>query len=153
MSFSAATKVLLASGAAIPISKLTPGDEVLATNVRTGKTSPEPVTAVLLHHDTDRYDLTVKTAHGTAVIDTTSSHLFWNPYPHYGWIPATQVGQDDLDQAILPVDDVPVRLGNQARPGTRTRHPDHPGRLRMGTLQLLSQPSRPSRVCQSRRMG
>jgi hypothetical protein len=91
MSFSAATKVLLASGAAIPISKLTPGDEVLATNVRTGKTSPEPVTAVLLHHDTDRYDLTVKTAHGTAVIDTTSSHLFWNPYPHYGWIPATHL--------------------------------------------------------------
>jgi RHS repeat-associated protein len=91
MSFSAATKVLLASGAAIPISKLTPGDEVLATNVRTGKTSPEPVTAVLLHHDTDRYDLTVKTAHGTAVIDTTSSHLFWTPYPHYGWIPATHL--------------------------------------------------------------
>jgi hypothetical protein len=30
-------------------------------------------------HDTNRYDLTVKTAHGTAVIDTTTTHLFWNP--------------------------------------------------------------------------
>ena len=77
-SFTAGTKVLLASGAAIPISKLKPGDKVLATNTKTGKTSAEPVTAVLLHHDTDRYDLTVKTAHGTAVIDTTSSHLLWD---------------------------------------------------------------------------
>ena len=33
---------------------------------------------MLVHHDTDRYDLTVKTAHGTAVIDTTSSHLFYD---------------------------------------------------------------------------
>jgi len=33
---------------------------------------------VLLHHDTDRYDLTVKTAHGGAVIRTTAGHLFWD---------------------------------------------------------------------------
>jgi hypothetical protein len=46
--------------------------------VKTGKTQPEPVTAVLVRHDTDRYDLTVKTSHGTAIIDTTGSHLFWN---------------------------------------------------------------------------
>jgi Pretoxin HINT domain len=77
-SFTAATKVLLASGAAIPISQLKPGDKVLATNTKTGKTSAEPVAAVLVHHDTDRYDLTVRTARGTAIIDTTSSHLFWS---------------------------------------------------------------------------
>jgi hypothetical protein len=70
--------VLLASGAAIPISQLKPGDKVLATSTKTGKTQAEPVTAVLLHHDIDRYDLTIKTAHGTAVIDTTSSHLFYD---------------------------------------------------------------------------
>jgi hypothetical protein len=77
-SFTASTKVLLASGAAIPISQLKPGDKVLATNVRTGKTHAEPVTAVLVHHDADRYDLIVQTARGSAVIQTTSSHLFWD---------------------------------------------------------------------------
>ena len=34
---------------------------------------------MLVHHDSDLYDLTVKTAHGSEVIDTTSSHLFWDP--------------------------------------------------------------------------
>lgn len=56
-SFTAGTKVLLASGAAIPISQLKPDDEVLATNVKTGKTSAEPVRAMLVHHDTDRYKM------------------------------------------------------------------------------------------------
>jgi hypothetical protein len=36
MSFTAGTKVLLASGAAIPISQLKTGDKVLATNTKTG---------------------------------------------------------------------------------------------------------------------
>jgi Pretoxin HINT domain len=90
MSFSAGTRVLLASGAAIPISQLKPGRKVLATNTKTGKTSAEPVAAVLVHHDSDRYDLTVKTAHGTAVINTTSSHLFWN-FSLHKFIPASHL--------------------------------------------------------------
>jgi RHS repeat-associated protein len=77
-SFTASTKVLLATGAAIPISQLKPVDKVLATNVRTGKTQAEPVEAVMVHHDTDRYDLTIKSGRRTAVIDTTRSHLFWD---------------------------------------------------------------------------
>jgi hypothetical protein len=40
-SFASDTKVLLASGRAVPISSLKPGDKVLATNTQTGKTSPE----------------------------------------------------------------------------------------------------------------
>ena len=87
-SFTAGTPVLLASGAAVPVSSLKPGDTVLADDARTGKDQPEKVTAVLVHHDTDLYDLTVKTSHGTGVIHTTSNHLFWDPYHHYGWIPA-----------------------------------------------------------------
>jgi RHS repeat-associated protein len=78
-SFTGATKVMLASGAAIPISHLKPGDKVLATSTMTGKTQAEPVSAVLIHHDTDLYDLTVKTSRGTAVIRTTRNHLFWDP--------------------------------------------------------------------------
>lgn len=61
--------------AGIPISQLQPGDKVLATNVKTGKTSPEPVTAVMVKRDTDRYDLTIKSAQGSAVIHTTRKHL------------------------------------------------------------------------------
>ena len=77
-SFTPGTKVLLASGAAVPIASLKVGDKVLATNVRTGKTQAEPVAAVLVHHDTNRYDLRVKTARGTSVIHTTSNHLFFD---------------------------------------------------------------------------
>jgi RHS repeat-associated protein len=89
-SFTATTKVLLASGAAVPIAGLKPGDKVLATNTKTGKTRAEPVAAVLLHHDTDLYDLTVKTARGTAVLDTTSSHLFWDPVKRQ-WVKAASL--------------------------------------------------------------
>ena len=55
-----------------------PGDKVLATNTRTGKTRAEPVTAILVHHDTNRYNLTIQAGHHTAVIHTTSNHLFWD---------------------------------------------------------------------------
>jgi Pretoxin HINT domain len=58
---------------------------------KTGKTSAEPVTAVLLHHDTDRYDLRIKTARGTAVIQTTSSHLFWDATAGR-WVKAAALG-------------------------------------------------------------
>ena len=78
-SFTADTMVLLPNGKAVPISKLKPGDKVLATDTKTGKDQAETVTAVLVHHDTDLYDLTVKTGHSTEVIHTTSSHLFWDP--------------------------------------------------------------------------
>ena len=81
----------LASGAAVPISRLIPSEKVLATNTKGGKTQAEPVAAVLVHHDTDLYDLTIKTRHGTAVIHTTSSHLFWDPSLDHGWIPANHL--------------------------------------------------------------
>jgi hypothetical protein len=82
MSFTAGARVLLASGAAIPISELKPGDKVLAANVKTGRTSAEPVSVVLIHYDTDHYDLRISTARGAAIIQTTSSHLFWEPAGH-----------------------------------------------------------------------
>jgi len=74
----AGTKVFLASGTAVPISALKPGDKVLATNVKTGKTQAETVAAVLVHHDTDLYDLKVTAGHRTTVIHTTASHLYWD---------------------------------------------------------------------------
>jgi hypothetical protein len=53
--------------------------KVLATSTKTGKTQPETITAVLVHHDTDLYDLKIRDHGKTSVIDTTSNHLFWVP--------------------------------------------------------------------------
>jgi hypothetical protein len=78
-SFTAATRVLLASGAAIPISQLKPGEKVLAADTKTGRTQAEAVTAVLVHHDVDLYDLKIRDHGTTSVIDTTSNHLFFVP--------------------------------------------------------------------------
>jgi len=89
-SFTANTKVLLASGVAVPISQLVPGEKVLATNTKTGKTQSETVTAVLVHHDTDLYNLKIRSGHTTSVIDTTSNHLFWDPYLHQ-WVAAAKL--------------------------------------------------------------
>ena len=79
---------MLASGAAVPIASVKPGEKVLATNTKTGKTSAEAVAAVVVHHDTNRYDLTIKTERATAVIKTTTTHLFWNPVTRQ-WVKAT----------------------------------------------------------------
>jgi len=87
-SFTPDTTVLLASGKAVPISSLRPGDKVLGTSTKTGKTSPEAVAAVEVNHDTDLYDLRVTTSHGIQVIHTTAGHLFWDPSLDHGWIPA-----------------------------------------------------------------
>jgi large repetitive protein len=92
-SFSASTGVLLADGKTVPISSLKVGDKVKAVDTKTGKGQTETVTAVLLHHDTDLYDLTVRSGGQTEVIHTTSSHLFWDPSLDYGWIPAKQLKQ------------------------------------------------------------
>jgi hypothetical protein len=94
-SFTAGTRVLLASGAAIPISQLKDGDKVEATNTRTGKTQAEAVTAVMLHPDTDRYDLRIRNARGkTAVIDTTARHLFYDLTRHR-WTWASRLHHGD----------------------------------------------------------
>ena len=78
MSFSAGTKVLLASGKAVPIASLKPGQKVLATNTRTGQTRAETISVVMVHRDTNLYDLKVKADGRTAIIHTTSNHPFWD---------------------------------------------------------------------------
>jgi hypothetical protein len=86
-SFTATTKVLLADGKAVSISSLKPGEKDLATNTKTGKNQAETITAVMVHHDHDLYDLKVRAGGRTAVIDTTRNHLFWAPDSHR-WIKA-----------------------------------------------------------------
>jgi hypothetical protein len=113
-SFTAGTKVLLASGLAVPIASLKPGEKVLATNVKTGKTQAEPITAVLVHHDTNLYNLTIKTSHGTAIIRTTSSHLFYDLTQHT-WVKARALHRGDSLQA--PVSTTTTVVG-----GSDARH-------------------------------
>ena len=93
-SFTPATRVLLPGGKTASISSLKPGDKVTAADTKTGKDQTETVTAVEVHHDTDLYNLTVKTAHGTQVIHTTSSHLFWDPYQHQ-WIASNKLAKGE----------------------------------------------------------
>ena len=93
-SFSAGTKVLLASGKAVPIASLKPGEKVLATNTRTGKTRPETISVVMVHHDTNLYDLKIKAGSRTAVIDTTSNHPFWDATSHQ-WTNAVRLHPGD----------------------------------------------------------
>jgi hypothetical protein len=54
------------------------GDKVLATDPKTGKTQPEPVTAVMVNYDHDLLDLKVHTSAGDSVIDTTRHHLIYD---------------------------------------------------------------------------
>jgi hypothetical protein len=44
----------------------------------------------MMHHDTDLYNLTVKTSTGTEVIHTTSNHPLWDPYLKQ-WRPAAKL--------------------------------------------------------------
>ena len=78
LSFTPGTKVLLANGKAVPISTLKPGEKVVSTSTKTGTTRAGTIAAVLVHHDTNRYDLTVRARGRTAVIHTTSNHPFWD---------------------------------------------------------------------------
>jgi RHS repeat-associated protein len=116
MSFSAGTRVLLATGKTVPISELKPGDKVLATNIRTGKTQTEPVTAVLVHHDTDLYHLVLRIADRTAVIDTTATHLFWEPGTHR-WVKAATLRPGDRLRADGSVATVTGGYAPAARAG------------------------------------
>ena len=48
----------------------------------------------------------------------------------------------DVDQALLPVDDVPIGMGHEAEPGAHPVHRDHSSGLRMGPGPLVAQPLR-----------
>ncbi|MEU4268520.1 polymorphic toxin-type HINT domain-containing protein [Streptomyces sp. NPDC026092] len=79
-SFIAGTKVLLANGTTKPIEDVRTGDEVLATDPKTGETVAQEVTATILTEDDKKYiALTVATGNGTnATITTTEHHPFWS---------------------------------------------------------------------------
>ncbi|MQY36163.1 hypothetical protein SRB17_41600 [Streptomyces sp. RB17] len=100
-SFVATTAVRLASGSAKPISKVTVGDTVLATDPQTGVTAPEKVQNVIVTHtDKDFTTLTLDTAPSRGpphkaqshaapkqTLTTTWHHPFWDA-THHHWTDA-----------------------------------------------------------------
>ena len=93
-SFTAKTHVITASGVAVAISALHDGEKVKAVDTTTGKSQIQTVQAVLLHYDTDLYDLKIHTADGSSVIHTTSNHLFWDVTKRT-WIEAAKLAKGD----------------------------------------------------------
>jgi hypothetical protein len=103
-SFAASTQVTLASGRTEPISDVKPGDEVQATDPVTGKTSPEPVLAVIKGHKTEHLvTLTIRAdVHGrmhTGMIVATTGHLIYDLTRH-AWVTAGHLHPGDQLDAL-----------------------------------------------------
>ncbi|WP_051969696.1 DNRLRE domain-containing protein [Kitasatospora azatica] len=93
-SFTADTKVALADGSTKAISTLRAGDKVKSTDTSTGKTKDSDVSVVEVKHDTDLYDLTVHTAKGDKVVNTTQHHLFYDRTSR-SWVEAAKLAKGD----------------------------------------------------------
>ncbi|BCY11084.1 LamG-like jellyroll fold domain-containing protein [Actinoplanes sp. L3-i22] len=79
-SFAPSTQVLMADGSKKKIGDVKLGDQVVATDPKSGKTENKSVSVLHHHQDTDLVDITVqdgKTAKA-AVVHTTVKHPFWN---------------------------------------------------------------------------
>jgi RHS repeat-associated protein len=84
-SFREDTPVVMADRTRKKIADVKVGDQVLATDPLTGKTTFRTVTATLTHDDNDLLDLVVKTDTGTETIHTTDHHRIWNETKH-SWV-------------------------------------------------------------------
>ncbi|MFC8827583.1 Hint domain-containing protein [Streptomyces sp. NPDC057137] len=78
-SFTADTPVLLADGTRKPIKDIQIGDQVLATDPKTGESGPRPVTALIKGTgDKQLVDITL-TDGKTSTLTATDGHPFWVP--------------------------------------------------------------------------
>ena len=97
-SFDPATRVLLAAGTTKQIAEVVVGDQVVAADPQTGKTSTETVEQLHRNDDTDLTDLTVVIERGeideTTVVKTTWHHPFWNEDTD-AWIDAQDLKPGD----------------------------------------------------------
>jgi RHS repeat-associated protein len=91
-SFDAQTQVLTANGTPKPIKEVKPGDKVAAADPTDGHfKGARTVEARLVHRDSDRLDLAVRSSSGkTAVIHTTDHHAFWDDTRH-AWVIAASL--------------------------------------------------------------
>jgi hypothetical protein len=78
-SFAPGTAVVMADGSHRQIRDIKAGDQVLATDPTTGRTTGEPVTRVWRNHDSALTDVSVTDDEGvTATVRTTPNHPFWS---------------------------------------------------------------------------
>lgn len=77
-SFAPSTPVLMADGKTKPISDVEVGDEVLATDPKTGETTAREVIDVHLNNDVELTDLTLIIQDGLETLHTTQHHPFWS---------------------------------------------------------------------------
>lgn len=89
-SFAAGTLVLMADGTTKPIEKVKPGEKVLATDPITGKTTAQVVVATHINLDAELTDLSIATAGGHALVQTTAHHPFWSQ-DRSTWVNATDL--------------------------------------------------------------
>jgi hypothetical protein len=77
-SFAPGTLVLMADGTKKPISKIKPGEKVLATDPASGKTKAQAVVATHINLDVDLTDLGIDVAGEQVLVETTAHHPFWS---------------------------------------------------------------------------
>ncbi|MGV9954136.1 polymorphic toxin-type HINT domain-containing protein [Streptomyces cellulosae] len=86
--FLAGTDVLMASGATKDIEDVEVGDQVLATDPKTGETGPRQVTRLIITEDDKHFNkLSIATTDGIEQLTATHEHPFWSPSEH-DWIAA-----------------------------------------------------------------
>lgn len=93
-SFTAATAVVLASGALVAIAGLHVGDLVKTVDARTGAVRAQPVVRVMKNHDVDLVDVTVRRGRVASTVHTTANHPFWSA-TRGAWVRADQLGTTD----------------------------------------------------------
>ncbi|MFF7068680.1 polymorphic toxin-type HINT domain-containing protein [Streptomyces pseudovenezuelae] len=78
--FLAGTDVLMADGTTKDIENIKLGDEVKATDPRTGETGPRKVTRLIItEHDKHFNELSIATEDGIEKLTATFEHPFWSP--------------------------------------------------------------------------
>ncbi|MBP5890919.1 polymorphic toxin-type HINT domain-containing protein [Streptomyces scabiei] len=105
--FLAGTNVLMADGTAKNIEDIELGDQVLATDPKTGETGPREVTRLIVTEDDKHFnELSIATKEGIEKLTATHEHPFWSPSEH-DWIgagalkPGMNLLTDDGDTVIV----------------------------------------------------
>ncbi|MEU7552662.1 polymorphic toxin-type HINT domain-containing protein [Streptomyces sp. NPDC044571] len=89
--FLAGTEVLMADGSAKKIEDVQLGDEVLATDPRSGETAKRPVTRLIVTEADKHFNkLSIATEDGVEELTATHEHPFWSPSEN-AWLEAREL--------------------------------------------------------------
>ncbi|MET8299277.1 Hint domain-containing protein, partial [Streptomyces sp. NPDC005180] len=107
-SFPAGTRVLMGDGTTRPIEQIDVGDQVVATDPRTGTTGPRRVDATIYTpDDRDFTRITIDQTNGGGSLTATGHHPFWAENDKK-WKNAADLSSEDT---LLAPDGSPVRIG------------------------------------------